>query len=581
MARPAAFIGLALAIAASLGVVAPARASRVATLLEQADAVRSRDPQAFASLLDRAHAMRAQASEPERQHLRLLQAYRRVIVGDYPRALEDAEALVTQARDPDIRYRAALLVANTTAVTRDYVRGLQYLERALAMQPQVKDPATRSLGVGVATTLYTQYELHDLALHHAEAGLRQALPPRVRCFVRVDRIYALQGLGKPVDEVRDLQPALADCGAQGEAIAVTMLHVLQAKHLTTQGRMREAIAVLEDALPNARTTRYSRIVGEVLGLLAQYRATLGNHAGAEAAARQVLQLRGQNPGWWPVVKAHRALYEAAHARGDLRTALEHHRQYADAEKAHLDDVKAREFAAQLARHELFQREHSARLLQEQNHVLRLRGDIARRRAWNLGLLVALFAAVALAATGWGWRSRRTHRALRRMAETDVLTGLSNRRHFRESVERALAVCAQRQLPVSVLLLDLDHFKQINDECGHPAGDWVLREVARVGRGYCREGDLYGRIGGEEFAMALVGCNIDDAMRIAEACRQAIEAIDAAPAPCTRPVTASIGVACTAHAGYDYETLLADADAAMYRSKVGGRNRVTSSTADVN
>jgi diguanylate cyclase (GGDEF)-like protein len=126
----------------------------------------------------------------------------------------------------------------------------------------------------------------------------------------------------------------------------------------------------------------------------------------------------------------------------------------------------------------------------------------------------------------------------------------------------------------VLLFDLDHFKQINDQCGHSAGDWVLREVARVGRQYCREGDLYGRIGGEEFAMALVDCDIDAALRIAEKCRHSIEGIDAKEAGCGLPVAASIGVVSSSISGYDYETLVAHADAAMYRSKVAGRNRVS-------
>jgi diguanylate cyclase (GGDEF)-like protein len=167
-----------------------------------------------------------------------------------------------------------------------------------------------------------------------------------------------------------------------------------------------------------------------------------------------------------------------------------------------------------------------------------------------------------------------HRSLRTLAETDGLTGLANRRHFRASSEAALALAAQRQRPVSVLLLDLDHFKQINDQCGHSSGDWVLREVGRVARLHCRENDILGRIGGEEFAMTLVDCEVHDALLIAEACRRAIAAIDARTCGCSMPVAASIGVVGARQAGYDYEVLIAHADAAMYRSKVGGRNRVT-------
>jgi diguanylate cyclase (GGDEF)-like protein len=190
------------------------------------------------------------------------------------------------------------------------------------------------------------------------------------------------------------------------------------------------------------------------------------------------------------------------------------------------------------------------------------------------LAIALLAVVAVSLGYWGWRGRRTHRALRQLAQTDSLTGLSNRRHFRAQTEAALASSAQRGRPVSLLLLDLDHFKQINDQCGHAAGDRVLREVARIGRLQCREADLCGRIGGEEFALTLVDCGLEDAMHVAEQCRRAIAGIDAREAGCMLPVSVSVGCVCTSLSGYDYEVLVAHADAAMYRSKVGGRNRVS-------
>lgn len=186
----------------------------------------------------------------------------------------------------------------------------------------------------------------------------------------------------------------------------------------------------------------------------------------------------------------------------------------------------------------------------------------------LGLLVVIVAY-------WAWQYRRTHHTLRRLSQTDTLTGVTTRGHFAAEATAIILDCARRKCPVSVLLLDVDHFKQINDQCGHSSGDWVLREVARVGRQHCREGDLYGRIGGEEFAMALVDCDVDAALRIAERCRLSIEGIDATTgAGCPLPVAASIGVVSTSISGYDYEMLIAHADAAMYRSKVAGRNRVT-------
>jgi diguanylate cyclase (GGDEF)-like protein len=553
---------------------AAADSPEMAALLQRADALRGKDPATLSALLARADVLQGRASETQRQHLRLLKAYRQALEGDYAESIDAAKAVSEQAAEPDLRHRAALFIANVAAVSRDHVTAVRYLNRAMAMLDRVRDPDARLQGLTVATTLYNELGEYQRALEHAEQALRQELAPRQRCIVRAERARTLLFMGAEIDETRDLHDAIAECSAHGEGMSVVMLRNSLARHYHEQGRTTQAVALLESNAPDARATDYTRLVGEVYAPLAEYRMAQGDTAGAEAAAREVLQLKGQSAGWLPTVQAHHVLYEAALARDDTRTALEYHRRWAEADKARLDDLKTREYAVQLARHEVLVHRQAAELLRRQNEGLQLRNEVARRTAWSLRLAVAMFALLAAVAAYWGWRSRRTHAALRIMAELDALTGLSNRRHFRNQAERMLAACAHRRLPVSVVVLDLDHFKQINDTCGHHAGDWVLREIARVGRAHCRHDDLFGRIGGEEFAMALIGCDLEGAMRIADDCRRAIAAIDASSVGCERPVSASVGIASTSLVGYDYETLVARADAAMYRSKVGGRNRVT-------
>jgi diguanylate cyclase (GGDEF)-like protein len=123
------------------------------------------------------------------------------------------------------------------------------------------------------------------------------------------------------------------------------------------------------------------------------------------------------------------------------------------------------------------------------------------------------------------------------------------------------------------VLDLDHFKRINDECGHAVGDWVLREVARACASRAREEDVVGRLGGEEFAVLLPGVDAADALLAAEALRGAIARIDGPAGGCHLPISASIGVASSKDGSDAYRQLLADADAAMYAAKQAGRNRI--------
>jgi len=165
------------------------------------------------------------------------------------------------------------------------------------------------------------------------------------------------------------------------------------------------------------------------------------------------------------------------------------------------------------------------------------------------------------------------RDLERLARTDPLTGLANRRHFMEMLEREADRCQRYLRPVSIVLLDLDHFKAVNDTHGHAAGDDVLREAARVLRSVCRDVDLAARLGGEELALLLPETESAGARAAAERVREQFGAVQhRSPAGRSFTVTASLGVA-TAASSCDGEALLQTADDALYRAKSEGRDRV--------
>ena len=164
-------------------------------------------------------------------------------------------------------------------------------------------------------------------------------------------------------------------------------------------------------------------------------------------------------------------------------------------------------------------------------------------------------------------------SLTKKATTDGLTGLSNRKAFLERLAQDLARLDGRH-PCGVVMLDIDHFKGINDTCGHPFGDEVLRGVASVlGKGV-RKGDTAGRYGGEEFVLYLHMADTGRAREGAERFRRMIRQIRFAHAGKDISVTASFGVACAPHHGNDVEELLKHADEALYLSKRRGRDRVT-------
>jgi two-component system cell cycle response regulator len=154
-----------------------------------------------------------------------------------------------------------------------------------------------------------------------------------------------------------------------------------------------------------------------------------------------------------------------------------------------------------------------------------------------------------------------------LATRDGLTGLANRRLFEESLQREVARSHRRKAPLALVVLDVDHFKDVNDTVGHQAGDAVLREVARAMVGNTKASDLPARYGGDEFVVLLPDCTGDDALAVAERLRAAV-ARDVTAVP----VTVSAGVGAMPGNAGDAERLVAAADAALYSAKREGRDR---------
>jgi diguanylate cyclase (GGDEF)-like protein len=167
-----------------------------------------------------------------------------------------------------------------------------------------------------------------------------------------------------------------------------------------------------------------------------------------------------------------------------------------------------------------------------------------------------------------WKDITAERELERAALTDPLTTLANRRGGEEAIKREVARCKRIGQTLSFLMIDIDHFKKVNDTRGHEAGDRVLRGVARITARQLRASDLAIRWGGEEFLCLLPGADIAEAHRIAERIRVAIAATTFE----TGDITVSIGCA-QLDARADAAEALAKADAKLYEAKGAGRNRV--------
>lgn len=195
-------------------------------------------------------------------------------------------------------------------------------------------------------------------------------------------------------------------------------------------------------------------------------------------------------------------------------------------------------------------------------------------------IIAISGCVA-ASLGYGLRTMlvqlrnfEEHDELARLSHVDALTGIANRRRFDEVLAREWARRRENPDPLALLMVDIDHFKQLNDQFGHAVGDQHLRTVAAVLSGCARrDSDLVARYGGEEFAAILTGTGPQDAHMIAERMRASVEALALPSGTGVGVVTISIGMACAQVLDTEVAEFVSAADTALYEAKRGGRNRV--------
>lgn len=212
------------------------------------------------------------------------------------------------------------------------------------------------------------------------------------------------------------------------------------------------------------------------------------------------------------------------------------------------------------------------LFVEQNESLAL-ADIRNTLYLNLALSLG----VTLLVVFLIHRALMHHQGrLEEMASTDKLTGLLNRHAFTILIEKLLAEYRRSPRPISMLMVDIDRFKEVNDRQGHLAGDAVLTEIARRLAGGLRESDLAVRWGGEEYLIVLKGCDLAEAEHVAENLRQAVQASPIRFGEKLLDVTVSIGVSQFGGSEMPEQTI-DRADAALYRAKAAGRNRVAAAT----
>ncbi len=545
---------------------------RLSEQLEQADQIKSSDPLRFQELLSDIKLHGDKLQKEQQLQLTFLESYSKAYSGDYEGAINGLEVVLNQSTNKTLRFRARTSLVNIFYIVRDYQESIRHLQSLVKEIPKIENSDIRQLGLMAVIMSYKGYKKHSLALEYSQKLLDENPVGRNLCFARQLKYESLSHVNREQIKASELEGALNHCLSLGEEIASALLRLSIAR-LQLDENPAGTMKYLAEHYEEVKKTAYPRVIAEYLIVYARANWLAKQRGEAIELAEQVIDLSVDSDFIQAKVLAYALLYEIEKAAGNFKVALEFYEKYSEADKAQINEILAQEMAYQIVEHQTAEKEQEIKLLNEQNKVLQLEQDLAKKDATNNRLVLALVIVLLATLAFWTYRIKRHQIRLRKQSQTDQLTGLSSRHHFYETAKAILHRSEQEKQDVGFILFDMDYFKSVNDKYGHLVGDWVLQKTAEVVKASCRQNDLAGRLGGEEFAIFLPACNLRKAEQLAEICRKAVSQIDTSETGYRFDVSSSFGVTSTELSGYDFMDLIADADKAMYSAKSKGRNQI--------
>lgn len=564
---------IVLAGVANAAVPAPHSASQLLVLAEN---TKTRDNAAFAKLLQELKGRTAELSEGEKWRLRYMQAYQNAYIGKEELARTELEAIVKEVPDSSLRTKVIGTLINVLGTGHHYDEAFQYLDHALDDLAQVTDKDARFHLLSEASQLLSDAGQYELAAIYANQITVDYPSGRNGCIGGMFELHAKLHGGQVNIANEQFQAKIDSCLAVGEKMIADAIVRDMAVLDMQQNKVDDALALLQKHYEEVKGFNYPALTADYNVLLAQAYWKKDDALLAQKYATAAAEISARSDFIESLVKSYQLLYQIERQQGNLRDALAYHEKYVAADKEHLDDIREKALAYQIAKQQVETKKIELEALSKQNQILHLQQALDHKAMVTSRLYIALLLTVLASIALWLYRLKRSQLRFMRLARRDGLTGIFNRQHFVEEAEETLRYVGKSLRGACLILIDLDHFKDINDTHGHVAGDAVLKRAVAVCQCHLNSCDVFGRLGGEEFGILLPECTVIQALERAERIRVAIQQVDSDE---DVPLTASFGIATTAHYGYELRRLLIAADSALYRAKNEGRNRVVVSMDD--
>lgn len=490
-------------------------------LLDQADRIKTSDHARFVSILAQVGADKDKLSKDQRLYLDYLQAWQLAFAGDDANAITRMDAIIASTNDPDFRFRANANVINILGFSARYKEAFERLASLVDELPQATQPMARATGLITIVQTYIQAGQYSLAVKYANQLLLADTSDDGSCKGSFFLAYAMDADGHAHKPDPRIQQGLDACQRIGDRIYASGIQALLARSLLADDEPDAAITLLRQNYATAANTHYNRVISHFDSLLAQAYLANGNTDQASRFAHAAIEHSAKGESDAALAQAYRVLFEIAKGNGNWQTALDYHEQYMAVDKTYRGDNSARAVAYEAVQLQALEKRRQIEALSKQNQILQLQRTLDRKTMETSRLYIALLAAAIAAITLLALRLKRSQLRFKRMAHRDGLTGAFNRQQFVTLATAQLLQGQRAGRDICVAILDMDHFKPINDQHGHAMGDRVLQLAVQACQAHLRADDLFGRLGGEEFGILLPDCTLAQSRTRIEQIRAAL------------------------------------------------------------
>ena len=550
-----------------------------AELIQKTDQVKISKSEQFKHYLNELVDRKPEATEAQQELIQYLEDYVAVLDGNFDQAQIKLNRLFADSKYTYTKVRIKATLANIQAISRQYDQALENLDYALEHVNSIDDESATNRVNLVSSIVYSLMEIYDMSIKYAELVISANPDDRILCKASVYKMRGELMLNQLISE-DDVIKSINECKKQQEIVYASLLELNwvnkeldNAGKTQNQERLSYLLGRIKALESSVEKFGYNNLIGMKDMALAKVYDLQNNTRQAIMSAQKAIEGSAQSGNTSQVVDAMNILVNDAIDQDDYQKAYELTSKINSIENEIYNQSKAKQMAYMSAKHNNLAKQIEIQQLKQNNYLLALENELAEESNKNQKLLMMLVISLLCLLGLWAYKLKKRHDYFKEVSEVDHLTQVYTRKAFEEKLRTILNRNHESQEPVNLAILDLDHFKKVNDMHGHLVGDWVLKHVVKACQHITGDKALLARLGGEEFCLVIEGISEPDMFAVLDQIRNDIEHMDCSPSGSEFTITSSFGFTTTGISGYRMSMLLTHADLALFEAKNRGRNQV--------